>query len=89
MGEAVANIAQLALLHILLDGIEWQIFADLRRQSSQLPNSGLTIAALETNLQFSVRPPRNLHNHIQNGAFLVRVQGNVMERRDDSLSLAF
>lgn len=78
MGEAVADEAELALLGILLDGVEEIILGDL---FVQLVHGGVSIGLIgcAPYLLLSVGPAGDLNDHVQDGLLLVGIQGNVVE----------
>lgn len=83
MGEAVADEAQLALLGVLLDGVEELLLGDL---------VGLVESALcvrieagrggQLYLLLGVGPAGDLNDHVQDGLLSIGVEGDVMEGRD-------
>lgn len=92
VGEAVADEAELALLDVLLDGVEKLFFRDLalRIVSEELPPHdwgpfrprGRAPSHCMTYFHLSIGPPRHLDDHIEHSLLLVRVQWYIMERRD-------
>lgn len=97
MGEAVANEAKLALLDVLLDGVEGLFLGDLPalESSSQFrvheTNGQFVVyasstiesyAASSTHLLLGVGPARDLNDHVQDSLLLVGEQRNVVEGGD-------
>jgi hypothetical protein len=87
VGEAVAHIAELALLDVLLDGVEGLLLADLR------PMSVGTVFCLErgredggeaaaTHLHLRIRPAGDLDDHVEDRLLLIGIEGDVVEGRD-------
>lgn len=80
VGETVADEAQLALLGVLLDGVEELLLGDLGCFQSALSVVG--IGSRISYLLLGVGPTGDLDNHVQNGLLLIGVEGDVVERRD-------
>ena len=92
MGEAVADVAELALLHILLDGVEELLLGDLGRKIS-IPTSSYSVAPhlqggvvvcilWRPYLLLGVGPAGDLNDHVEDGLLLVGIEGDVVEGRD-------
>lgn len=83
VGEAVADEAQLALLGVLLNGVEELLLGDLGSIESQSVRTiDRTLDRRNSYLLLGVGPARNLDDHVQDGLLLVGVEGNVVEGRD-------
>jgi len=83
VGEAVADEAQLALLGVLLNGVEELLLGDLGSIESQSVRTiDRTLDRRNAYLLLGVGPARNLDDHVQDGLLLVGVEGNVVEGRD-------
>jgi hypothetical protein len=89
VGEAVANEAQLALLDILLDGIEEIVLGDLAVDFLLAVVCGVEhsvdrnpTAMAKTYLHLAIGPARDLNDHVQDGLLLVCIQRDIVERRD-------
>ena len=86
MGEAITDEAELALLDILLDGVEGLLLGDLSfaTQTCQLwPLSShlQPSPTLSTYLHLSIGPSWHLNNHVEDGLLLIGIQRDVVERR--------
>ena len=83
MRKAIADIAELALLDILFDGVQSLFLGNLEDGVST--NTCRNVTVVEsfpkrvTYLHLGIRPSWNFHNHIEDSLLLVGVQGNVME----------
>jgi hypothetical protein len=100
--EAVPHEAELALLDVLLDWVEGFLFANLcgskqclakDRFCSCETGGGLRVRINffrlgQTHLHLSIGPSRNLDNHVEDGALLVGIERDVMERAQ-RLSILF
>lgn len=83
VGEAVADEAQLALLGVLLDGVEELLLGDL---------VGVVESALcawiesgrggQLYLLLGIGPAGDLNDHVQDGLLSIGVEGDVVEGRD-------
>lgn len=89
VGEAVADVAKLALLDVLLDGVEKLLLGDLVGKSSVSKavhqhgkQKGRPGQAWETNLELGIGPAGDLDDHVQDALLLVGVQGDVVEGGD-------
>jgi hypothetical protein len=90
VGEAVANEAQLALLDVLLDGIEEILLGDLAVDFVLAVVCGVMEHSVERNptamaktyLHLAIGPARDLNDHVQDGLLLVCIQRDIVERRD-------
>ena len=89
--EAVADEAQLALLDVLLDGVEEFLLGDLGVDHMLAVVCGAMIkstvdwnptAMAKTYLHLAIGPARDLNDHVQDGLLLVGVEGDIVERRD-------
>ena len=88
--EAVADEAQLALLDVLLDGVEEFLLGDLGVDHMLAVVCGVVESSVDWNptvmaktyLHLAIGPARNLNDHVQDGLLLVGVEGNIVERRD-------
>lgn len=83
MGEAVPHEAELALLDVLLDGIERLLLADLHTWSalSALRGAGRRRAG-RTHLHLRIGPAGDLHDHVEDGLAVIGIEGDVVEGRD-------
>lgn len=85
VGEAVADVAELSLLDILLNGVEGLLLGDLLR-SKQSVQAFLHVRAIlragATYLKLGIGPAGDLNNHVEDGLLLVGVQRDIVERRD-------
>jgi hypothetical protein len=87
VGEAVADEAQLALLDVLLDGVEEFLLGDLEAGAGSAiegddEESRTATATAETHLHLAIGPARDLNDHVQDGLLLVGVQRDIVEGRD-------
>jgi hypothetical protein len=85
VGEAVADVAKLALLDILLDGVEGLLLGDLLRSKRSVQtflHMRAILCAGATYFKLGVGPARDLNNHVEDGLLLVGVQRDIVERRD-------
>jgi hypothetical protein len=85
VGEAVPHETELALLGVLLDGVERLLLADLLENVSKAPlNAGLHGRQLKkTHLHLGIGPAGHLNNHVEDGLLLVGIEGNVVPWRDE------
>jgi hypothetical protein len=83
--EAVANESKLALLDVLLDGVQEFLFRDLYSISVSpmcfsmfdvLCDFSLTMVSY---LELRIGPSRDLNDHVQNSLLLVGEQWDIME----------
>jgi hypothetical protein len=86
VGEAVAHKAKLALLDVLLDGVEELILGDLFAAAIvvSMPSwkgHGPYDSSL-THLKLGIGPARNLNDHVQDRLFGIGKQGDIVEGRD-------
>ena len=81
MGEAIADIAKLALLDILFDWVQFLLFGNLKVLVQQQWLQEWNGRVMMTYLHFGISPAWNLHNHVKNGLLLIGVQGDVMKGR--------
>lgn len=80
VGEAVANVAELALLGVLLDGVEELLLGDLNTMlgQRQFPLAGFRSAYL----LLGVGPAGNLNDHVEDCLLSVGIEGDIVEGRD-------
>ena len=87
MGEAVADVTELALLHVLLDGVEELLLGDLGRKSVYR-SQGTRLVAIRgvffecPYLLLGVGPAGDLNDHVEDGLLLVGIEGDIVEGRD-------
>jgi hypothetical protein len=86
VGEAVADISKLALLDVLLDGVERLLLGDLLGELARLSRRGTTAVqvAVRTNshLHLRIGPSRDLHDHVEDSLLFIGIQRDVVEGRD-------
>lgn len=85
--EAVPDVAQLALLDVLLDGVEGLLLGDLlgasATNSRQLFVCSFSLVELGgTHLHLGVGPAGHLNDHVEDRLLLVGIQRDVVEGRD-------
>ena len=89
VGEAVTDEAELALLRVLLDGVQGLLLGDL--SWTLVHDHGLTLVcpraehplgAVSTHLLLGVGPAGDLDNHVQDCLLLIGIQRDVVKRRD-------
>jgi hypothetical protein len=78
--EAVADETELALLDILLDGVEEFLLGDLDADAVLAVVVGIRM--VPTYLHLAIGPSWDLNDHVQDGLLLIGVQGDIVERRD-------
>jgi hypothetical protein len=80
VGEAVPHVAELALLDVLLDGVEGLLLGDLSMQSACCSSR----STLETtHLHLGIGPAGHLNDHVEDRLLLVGVEGDVVPWRDE------
>jgi hypothetical protein len=83
VGEAVADETELALLGVLLDGVQEVIFGDLYVPVDAISSWGSIDVVVEVSyLLLGVGPAGDLDDHVKDGLLLIGVEGNVVEGRD-------
>lgn len=84
MGEAVADVTELALLSVLLDGVEELLLGDLDSSSVTIfMDRGATVVCmLCPYLLLGVGPAGDLNDHVEDGLLLVGVERDVVEGGD-------
>ena len=83
MREAIANVSELTLLDVLLDGVHWFLFRYLHSilvRSSPCNRSHADKSFELAYFHLCVSPSWDFDNHIQHRLLLVGIQRNVMER---------
>jgi hypothetical protein len=86
VGEAVPHVAELALLDVLLDGVERLLLGDLSRSVSKANISrGRSLGRQlgDTHLHLGIGPAGHLNNHVEDGLLLVGIERNVVPWRDE------
>ena len=82
--ETIADIPKFTFFHILFYWIKQFFFGNLIKSTKKHYSQFQLLLSnfFETHLHFSICPPRNFHDKIQNGLVLIRKQGNIMPRRN-------
>ena len=88
VGEAVADVSQLALFGVLFDRVEEFLFGDLRIMiSTFLPSrpkkkKKKKKKKKENNLLLGIGPAGNLNNHVEHGLLVIGIERDIVEGRD-------
>lgn len=87
MGEAVADETKLALLGILLDGVEEFFLGGLQGILSATCKFATAMCSALTGFQcayllLGVGPAGNLNDHVENSLLSIGVERDIVERRD-------
>ena len=87
VGEAVADEAELALLGVLLDGVQELVLGDLSYHCLSASTLQSVLAPLwqqarGTDLLLGIGPARDLDDHVKDGLLGIGVERDVVEGRD-------
>jgi hypothetical protein len=89
VGEAVPNKAELALLNVLLDGVESLLLGDLEGRSVIVLGWNLSWNDARehqlrcTHFHLRIGPARHFDDHVEHGLLLVGIEGNVVPWRNE------